>query len=465
MTFISNTPRDTMSIEVEARKSFALGYFITDKYGEPVDLTDCSLTLTIGKTDVWGVVTVIHSSVATIDAPGLGYGQFQMQAADLDVKPEEYQFSTTLRSLGYSAVISKGAFTVRQNTEFSSVDDEYTSAIPPQTVVAQLRDMQEVHITMGEMLPPGRPGEKGDKGDPGDQGPQGTQGEKGDKGDKGDDGADSTVPGPPGAPGTPGAPGAPGADAVIHPLPPPQSVVGPTSFALTSTTFEDVSGISTITINAAYSMYVRIDMSCVLGNDNAASYTMMGVTVSGATTLNEQDGLGGNVSHNTPFGYSQGELFGAKVVIINAGTNVFTMRRRRSAASGTNAFNYPMMTVTPLFFAGDPGTWAPSDTGWVDLSAYLVSGVTGSVQGRIKEGDVEIRGTVGTGTQAASSTAYDFMTGIPTMWRPTTRIGFGSGVNNGWAVTCYVRTDGTAAVNLRNGLSGTTQFTTRYYLG
>jgi hypothetical protein len=179
MTTISNVPKDNLVITASARKSFALGYWIKDKNGSPVDLADCNLTLTIGKIDAWGVVTALYSGMAVIDNPVTGYAQFQLQASELDFKPNEYRYTVTLRSFGFSAVISRGEWQLEQNMEFDSVNHDFTSAIPPQTVAVLLRDSQDVHITMGEMLPPGRPGEKGDKGDKGDQGNQGPVGPPG----------------------------------------------------------------------------------------------------------------------------------------------------------------------------------------------------------------------------------------------------------------------------------------------
>jgi hypothetical protein len=108
------------------------------------------------------------------------------------------------------------------------------------------------------------------------------------------------------------------------------------------------------------------------------------------------------------------------------------------------------------------------DTGWIDLSSYLVNGFSASannVQGRIVGKEVEIRGSMTTPTTAVGSGALDWASGLPTEFRPTSRIGFGTGVNNGYAPTFYVRTDGSAAVSLRDGLNGTSQFTIKYFRG
>lgn len=119
------------------------------------------------------------------------------------------------------------------------------------------------------------------------------------------------------------------------------------------------------------------------------------------------------------------------------------------------------------------GTWSPwvliyEETEWIDLSSYLVGGFTasaGNVEGRRMGLDAEIRGSMSSPSLAASSTGVDFLSGLPTLLRPTKRIGFGTAINNGYANTAYARTDGTAAISLRNGLNGSTQFTIKYFLG
>jgi hypothetical protein len=173
---ITNSPQESWLMEAEARKSFALGVWVQDKMQQAVDLTTCELNLTVAKIDKFGVLQSKIAAVAEIPEPLTGYGIFKLQAENLDFKPGDYNFTITLVSLGYSAVLLKGDFRLLENTEYASVTEEYTSPLPPQTIVAEIAGQNVIQVTLGELLPPGREGEKGDKGDKGDQGPVGPPG-------------------------------------------------------------------------------------------------------------------------------------------------------------------------------------------------------------------------------------------------------------------------------------------------
>ena len=151
---ITNTPQDNTVIEVEARKSFSFGIFVQDKKGGPLDLADAESTFTMGKIDAFGVPTVLISRAGIIAAPALGYMQFQVQADELEVKPGVYMFTVTLLVQGYSAVLLKGDFKVKQNMEFDSVNHDYGGANPAQNLFVKLRDDSTVHVTLSTLLPP-----------------------------------------------------------------------------------------------------------------------------------------------------------------------------------------------------------------------------------------------------------------------------------------------------------------------
>lgn len=119
---------------------------------------------------------------------------------------------------------------------------------------------------------------------------------------------------------------------------------------------------------------------------------------------------------------------------------------------------------------GDGTTWGPwgrttGDTGWVDLSSYVSGGFSAganSVQGRRQGDDVEIRGNMTAPSVSAGTSNVDWLAGLPTEWRPTTRIAWGMGYASGYALAIFIRTDGTGAVNNRNAFSGSLQFTIRF---
>ncbi|QIN93916.1 tail protein [Microbacterium phage Arete] len=151
---IFNSPQDSSVIEVEARKSFAFGLWFVDSRGEAVDLTGASLTLTVTKFDRYHQHVVLFSVAAHLADAAVGYATINVQAAQLDVKPATYQFALTLRVNGYSVVVMKGDFTVRQNAEFSSVSEGFIVANPSQNLEVQLRNQTNVHLELSTVLPP-----------------------------------------------------------------------------------------------------------------------------------------------------------------------------------------------------------------------------------------------------------------------------------------------------------------------
>lgn len=151
---IFNSPQDSSVIEVEARKSLAFGLWFVDSRGVAVDLTGASLTMTVTKFDRYHQHEVLFSVAAHLADAAVGYATINVQAAQLDVKPATYQFALTLRVNGYSVVVMKGDFTVRQNAEFSSVSEGFIVANPSQNLEVQLRNQTNVHLELSTVLPP-----------------------------------------------------------------------------------------------------------------------------------------------------------------------------------------------------------------------------------------------------------------------------------------------------------------------
>ncbi|USH45480.1 minor tail protein [Microbacterium phage DoTi] len=151
---IFNSPQDSSVIEVEARKSLAFGIWFTDSRGWAVDLTGASVTMTVTKFDRYRQHVVLFSTAAHMADAQVGYCTFNVQASELDVKPSTYQFAITLRINGYSVVVMKGDFTVRQNAEFSSTGQSFVVANPSQNLEVQLRNQTNVHLELSTALPP-----------------------------------------------------------------------------------------------------------------------------------------------------------------------------------------------------------------------------------------------------------------------------------------------------------------------
>lgn len=126
--------------------------------------------------------------------------------------------------------------------------------------------------------------------------------------------------------------------------------------------WQDISG-ATWTITLTRAMWVLIDFQgIILTADTNVTYGMIGVAASGALVLApDQDQTTGAVNNFglTPFtATSTGSnvaAHGTRALLLPAGTTTLTMQKRRNTGTVTPSVNYPMMTVTPMSWAGAPG--------------------------------------------------------------------------------------------------------------
>ena len=153
MALISNSPREISTIEVEARKSFALMLRITDARDWPADLTQHQLRFVAAKLDRTGTPTIVLEREGLVTDALKGRAQVNLQAADLELVPADYPFSLTMTHEGYSAVLLKGVLRVVENTEFASIHETYANAALPQHVDIQMRRQADVHVELGNLLP------------------------------------------------------------------------------------------------------------------------------------------------------------------------------------------------------------------------------------------------------------------------------------------------------------------------
>lgn len=159
MSYLGNTPGQSTVIVVEARKSFALALWLKDPHGKPVNLAGCSLTIVakrepVGPTDATNILAT--NATANIPVPVAGYAIFNIQAASLDQAPGEYPYAIVLKTPdGYTSVIVKGVLDIQQNTEWASAGISYSSANPPQSLEATMRQNNSIDVYIGSQLPPG----------------------------------------------------------------------------------------------------------------------------------------------------------------------------------------------------------------------------------------------------------------------------------------------------------------------
>jgi hypothetical protein len=160
MSYLGNTPDKEIVLRLEARKSFALGIYVTDVNGRPLDLSNSALRLVVKKTMPLGTGTtdfdnLIANSIAeVVDGPA-GFSRFNLQASDLNYAPAEYPFAVILVDAGYSAVILQGIIDLIPNTEFASVGETYAGVNPASSLQVALRGMQSVSVRTGPTLAPG----------------------------------------------------------------------------------------------------------------------------------------------------------------------------------------------------------------------------------------------------------------------------------------------------------------------
>lgn len=152
MAKISNSPTDATILQLEQRKPFTLGLWFTSAAEVPVDLTGSTLRFTAGKVpEMPGQPpTVLFERTAVLAEPEDGFARVDLQAADLDLDPDNYPFAITLVTPGgYSAVVVKGEIRVVFNA--SVVLDSYTSADPANNLDVVLRS-DSVHVDVSHLI-------------------------------------------------------------------------------------------------------------------------------------------------------------------------------------------------------------------------------------------------------------------------------------------------------------------------
>lgn len=152
MAKLTNSPRQTLGLDLERRKSFTFQVTVVNSDGSAADLTDCKLRFVMKSAtyddDHYDITNIIVNSEAHISEPEAGYGVFSFQAAELDQPPGEYYGSITLwTASGYSVTLLKTTINLLENTESDSMHLSYNASSPPSEVEIQLRGSQVVNIT------------------------------------------------------------------------------------------------------------------------------------------------------------------------------------------------------------------------------------------------------------------------------------------------------------------------------
>lgn len=98
------------------------------------------------------------------------------------------------------------------------------------------------------------------------------------------------------------------------------------------------------------------------------------------------------------------------------------------------------------------GPWTGGDTGWVDLSSYLSSGIGGTFQGKITADTVWLRAAgINESVPSGDATTATF-SGLPAEYRPDDTW-LGPAQRAGYSGFLVVRADGTGGFRQRSGVS------------
>jgi len=159
VAYIGNSPQKTTVLRLEARKSFALGVWVRDSNGRPLDISTTELRLVMKKlplvSDPGDASNLIVNSVAEVVDAVEGNARFNLQATDLDQKAGEYPFVLVMTSEGYSAVVVKGVIDLQANPDYSSLSTEYLPSNPPTALTLTLVSRSQIILETGPTLAPG----------------------------------------------------------------------------------------------------------------------------------------------------------------------------------------------------------------------------------------------------------------------------------------------------------------------
>ena len=151
MARLTNSPLQSLTLDVERRKSFSLQVNLIAPDQTPIDLTGCTLRLVAKHfeydNDLYDTTNIFVNSTAEVVAPETGVGVFSLQAAEVDQTPGEHHFSIVLWTYdGFSVTLVKGLLNILPNTESASVQHTYTSGTATAGAEITMRGSQAVSV-------------------------------------------------------------------------------------------------------------------------------------------------------------------------------------------------------------------------------------------------------------------------------------------------------------------------------
>ena len=156
MARLTNTPIQTLTLDLERRKSYSFRCVVLNNERNPLDLSGCVARFVMKEAeydgDLYDMTNLIVNSEGAIASPESGEISFSFQAAELDGPPGEYNYSIVLWTQdGFSIVLLKGVLNLHPNTESLSVTRTYTSGTANAAIEVVLRGNDVIEVIANTM--------------------------------------------------------------------------------------------------------------------------------------------------------------------------------------------------------------------------------------------------------------------------------------------------------------------------
>lgn len=151
MARLTNSPTQTLALDLERRKSYSFRCVVLNNERSPLDLSGCIARFVMKEAeydgDLYDMTNLIVNSEGVIASPESGEISFSFQAAELDGPPGEYNYSVVLWTAdGFSIVLLKGVLNLHPNTESLSVTRTYSAGTANAAVEVVLRGNDVIEV-------------------------------------------------------------------------------------------------------------------------------------------------------------------------------------------------------------------------------------------------------------------------------------------------------------------------------
>lgn len=148
---LGNTPRSQTHLRLTARKSYALGlHFFDAGTKAAINIAGSTFRLVAVAPKRKGGHVVLDKT-ATLVAPLQGKAQVNLQAAELNLAPDEYEFDVTMISaLGYSTPVLTGTIEVVPSAN-PAMTGTFDAVDPSTSIAAYVEHGDVVEVRVGQV--------------------------------------------------------------------------------------------------------------------------------------------------------------------------------------------------------------------------------------------------------------------------------------------------------------------------